>query len=310
VHGRAKQHFSFSQILLNTINTHYRLSHKIEDEAFALSQASYCNLYLSLSQRAIRLAVVDTVRNKFVVLEDYELITVFTPLQMAEQLRLITSENPLLQEQHWNAIRVSFSNQHFTLVPQTLYDPAHREDYLRLHSELNPLQDVVLAYRHSGLEAINIFSVDAAAHQALQDIFPRRPLQVVHQTSALIRSMLHHTDGTASRNMKVFVGQNYVTILVVSQGGLEFCNVFQYQSPEDFIYFIVFVMQEQKLNQEQGTLTVWGDITHDSGLFHILQKYVRYVKLGKKPADVEYSYKFNDMFEHRYFELYSLHLCE
>ncbi|GAB3538919.1 DUF3822 family protein [Pontibacter brevis] len=295
---------------MNTINTHYRLSHKIEDEAFALSQAYYCNLYLSLSQKAIRLAVVDTVRNKFVVLEDYELITIFTPLQVAEQLRLIATENTLLQEQQWNTIRVSFSNLHFTLVPETLYDPAHKEDYLRLHTELNPLQDVVLSYRHSGLEALNIFSVDAESFGALQELFPRRPLQLVHQTSALIRSVLHHTDRTAARSMNIFVERNYVTILVVNASGLEFCNVFQYHSPEDFIYYIIFVMQEQKLNPEQETLITWGDITHDSSLFNILQKYVRHIKLGKKPADVEYSYKFHDMFEHRYFELYSLHLCE
>ncbi|MCJ8166606.1 DUF3822 family protein [Pontibacter sp. E15-1] len=294
---------------MNTINTHYRLSYKIEDEAFALSQASYCNLYISLTQRSIRFAVADTVRNKFVVLEDYELITVFTPLQMAEQLRLIAAENPLLQEQQWNVVRVAFSNQHFTLVPSTLYDPAHQQDYLRLHSELHELKDVVRSYRHSELEAVNIFAVDAHAYQALEDIFGRRQLQVVHQTSALISSILHHTDRGPARQMSIFVERSYVTILVVNQSGLEFCNVFQYQSPEDFIYFVIFVMQEQKLNPEQETLSVWGDITHDSSLFHILKKYVRHIKLGKKPADVEYSYKFHDLFEHRYFELYSLHLC-
>ena len=55
---------------------------------------------------------------------------------------------------------------------------------------------------------------------------------------------------------------------------------------------------------------VWGDITHDATLFTIMQKYIRQVKFGKKPQDIGYSYKFDDLFEHRYFELYSLHLCE
>jgi hypothetical protein len=41
-----------------------------------------------------------------------------------------------------------------------------------------------------------------------------------------------------------------------------------------------------------------------------MQKYIRQVKFGKKPQDIGYSYKFDDLFEHRYFELYSLHLCE
>ena len=82
-------------------------------------------------------------RNKFVVLEDYELITVFTPAHLAEQLQLITRENPLFKELNWKTIRVAVSNQHFTLVPETLFDPTHQQDYLRLHSNLNPQLDDV-----------------------------------------------------------------------------------------------------------------------------------------------------------------------
>ncbi|WP_299757309.1 DUF3822 family protein [uncultured Pontibacter sp.] len=295
---------------MNTINTHYRLSHRIQDEAFSLEQAGQCNLYIALSQKAIRLAVANTERNKFVVLEDYELITVFSPMQVAEQLRLIAQENELLQQQNWNMVRVSVSNQHFTLVPETLYEPTHQQDYLRLHSDFNPIQDEVLCYRHNGLEAINIFAIDGNLVKALQDLFPKQSLQVVHLTSSLIRSILHQIPRTNLRSMYAFVERNYVTLLVIGPGGLEFCNIFHYVSPEDFIYYIIFIMQEQKMNPEQETLTVWGDITHDSSLFNILQKYIRQIRLGKKPSDVEYSYKFHDMFEHRYFELYSLHLCE
>ncbi|MBC5991480.1 DUF3822 family protein [Pontibacter cellulosilyticus] len=294
---------------MNTTSIHFRLSHKIHDEAFSLAQAQVCNLYISVSHKAIRLAVVDTNRNKFVVLEDYELVSVFNAIQVAEQLRLVASENPLLQEKNWQTVRVSVSNQHFTLVPETLYDPEHQNDYLILHSQVNPEQDVILSYRHSGLEAVNIFALDAAIYEALQYIFPDKQVQFIHQTSALIKSILLQASRT-ERRIYAFVERNYVTVLVVSQNGLEFCNIFHYLSPEDFIYYIIFVMQEQKLNPEQETITVWGDITHDSTLFTTLQKYIRHIKLGKKPADVEYSYKFHDMFEHRYFELYSMHLCE
>ncbi|WP_299821658.1 DUF3822 family protein [uncultured Pontibacter sp.] len=295
---------------MNVTSIHFRLSHKIQDEAFSLTHAATCNLYIAVGHKSIRLAVVDTNRNKFVVLEDYELLSVFTPVQVAEQLRLIATENPLLQEKGWNIIRASFSNLHFTLVPETLYDQEHQTDYLRLHSQFNPQHDVVLSYRHSGLEAINIFAIDVALHDALRQVFPDRPVQMLHQTSALIKSTLHQANRITERKLYAFVERNYVTVIIVSQSGLEFCNIFHYLSPEDFIYYIIFVMQELKLNPEQETITVWGDITHDSTLFTTLQKYIRHIKLGKKPADVAYSYKFHDLFEHRYFELYSMHLCE
>ncbi|QCR21730.1 DUF3822 family protein [Pontibacter sp. SGAir0037] len=295
---------------MNNSSTHFRLAHKIHDEAFTLSEATKCNLYIKISPKTIRIGVADTERNKFVVLEDYELMTVFSPLQVAEQLSLIAETNPLLKEQRWLHVRVSVSNKFFTLVPVTLYDPAHKEDYLRLHSDLNLQQDIVLSYRHSDMEAVNIFAMEGVIYRMAASLFSERPIQHVHQTSALMKGALHQTGRKTGRNVYVFVEENYLTILVVSETGLQFCNIFPYMSAEDFIYYVIFVMQEQKMNPEQETITVWGDITHDSGLFSILTKYIRHVHLGKKPIDVAYSYKFDDLFEHRYFEIYTLHFCE
>ena len=54
---------------------------------------------------------------------------------------------------------------------------------------------------------------------------------------------------------------------------------------------------------EEGTnLKAW--------LFTILRKYIRHVKFGNRPFDLGYSYRLNELFEYRFFELYSLHLCE
>lgn len=295
---------------MNTISTNYRLSHKIQDETFSFAQAGNCNLYITLSPSVIRLAVANVERNKFVVLEDYELISVFTPQQTAEQLKLLAEENPLLKNNGWLNVRVGINNQHFTLVPETLFDPEHKLDYLRLHSDLDLQNDHVHYYRHSNMEAVNIFTVDKTIEQEVSGLFSDQAIQYVHQTSALIKGVLHQAGRNTVKNLYIFVERNYVTILIVNESGLQFCNIFHFLSPEDFIYYIVFVMQEQKLNPEQETIYVWGDIMHDSPLFNILQKYIHTVRPGKKPADVAYSYKFDDLFEHRYFEVYSLHLCE
>ncbi len=69
-------------------------------------------------------------------------------------------------------------------------------------------------------------------------------------------------------------------------------------------------MQEQELNPDQDVVTIWGDLLHDSDLFDILRKYVRHLQLGKKPTSLAYSYKFEEQFDHRYLEIFSLHFCE
>lgn len=268
------------------------------------------NLYISLSLRHIRLAVCDAQRNKFIALEDYELNAVFSQLQLTEQLNLLMEEHPFLAGQQWNEIRVAVKNQNFTFIPETLFEPAAAQHYLNLHCEPDEFHDKILTYRHPKIEAITIFTVDAYLEKWFEETFRRKKLQFLHQTSPLIEGVLCQHERSLQKKTYLFVEQNYLSILLVQENKLEFCNQFHFASPEDFIYFILLVMQEQKLNPDQDPVTVWGDLTHDSALFTILRKYVRNVSFGKKPTNASYSYKFDDLFDHRYFDLYSLHLCE
>lgn len=296
---------------METANDIFRLAHRLCDETFDNEKLQHYNLYLSLGNKALRLAVADVQRNKFVVLEDYELKTAYSPLQFADQVRAVAQQHPFLKKNGWNKVRLLVKNQQFTLIPATLFDPLSKAEYLSLHAEIDEFHDRVFYYRHAGFDAVNIFAVDSYLTNWASEVYQDKPVQFLHQTSALIEGVCHQQpERDGQKKMGLYVEKNYLTIVVVRDGALEFCNQFYYVSAEDFIYYTIFVMQEQKLNPEQDALTVWGDLTHDSELFNILRKYVRHVKLGKKPVGLAYSYKFDEVFDHRYFDLYSIHLCE
>ena len=88
---------------------------------------------------------------------------------------------------------------------------------------------------------------------------------------------------------------------------LQYCNVFPFATAEDVLYYTVLVMQELGLNPDQDELIVWGELTHDSALFTLLRNYIRNVRFGPRPYDLSYSYRLSEIFEHRYFDLFSLH---
>lgn len=288
----------------------FRLSHNLQDENFDPERLAQYNLYLSLSPKAIRIGVADTRRNKFLALLNYETEVPLPPDGLAGQLALIFDLHPILGRPHWNATRVAVKNQHFTLLPRTLFEEQEAGTYLRLHTALEETEEIVSHYLHPNLELVNIFGVNSAVADFFKKRFPHRPIRLLHQTSALIEGMLHQTERGGQKKTCLFVERHYLTVIVVRDGGLEFCNIFHYNTPEDFIYFAIFVMQEQKLNPDQDPVTVWGDLTHDSELFTILRKYVRQVKLGRKPREIGFSYKLDELFDHRFLDVYSIHLCE
>ncbi|HSI89756.1 MAG TPA: DUF3822 family protein [Adhaeribacter sp.] len=289
---------------------HYRTAQSISDEALLAGETGLLNLYISLSLKQVRFAVADVQRNKLLALESYDLSAVFSPLQLSEQLTLLVQEKPFLSKTNWNSIRVAIKNQNFTLIPETLFEPEAAGQYLNLHCEPDEFHDRILTYRHAKIEAISIFTADKFLLDWFAANFPGKNIRFVHQTSPLIEGVLNQHNRSLQKKMYLYADQNSLSILLAQEGTLHFCNQFHYASPEDFIYFTLLVMQEHKLNPDQDPITLWGDITHDSALFTILRKYVRNVSFGKKPEVLAYSYKFDEAFDHRYFDLYSLHLCE
>lgn len=295
---------------MNTDIKQYHLVNKIADETFDLQQISQYNLYLAIGKNNVRAAVVDKTRNKFILLEDYELNNIFTPVQAAQQVQEILQERDFLGKPDWHQIRISIKNQSFTLMPETLFEAQAAETYLRLNCDLDTYHEQVYTYTHAGLDAVNIFAIDKYLITTLNQSFPNKNLQYFHQTSALIATLLHFGERNGQKKLYALVEKNSLTILVIQNSGLEFCNIFHYTTPEDFLYFLVLVMQEQKLNPEVDIITIWGDITHDSALFNLMRRYIRHVHFGSKPTGVDYSYKLEDLFAHRFFDVYSIHFCE
>ncbi|MGV3642273.1 MAG: DUF3822 family protein [Adhaeribacter sp.] len=288
---------------------HYRQDTRIMDESFLVQDLGKYHLYLAVGRQVFRAAVMDAERNKFIVLEDYELSQVHTPLQVAQQVQEILKTHEYLGLPGWKKIRVAVKNQSFTLVPETLFEPQAVADYLRLNCTLDLYHEQVLTYRHRAIEAVNIFAADKYLLRALEETYPGKTLSYVHQTSALIAALQHYGERNGKMKLYAFVEKNSLTILILRDGALLFCNMFHFNTPEDFMYFLVFVMQEQKLNPDQDAVTIWGDITHDSALFTLMRKYIRHVRFGARLAGVAFSYKLQEQFEHRFLDVYSLHFA-
>jgi hypothetical protein len=295
---------------LVTETKHYRLTHKITDESFNVQALGDYHLYLSIGNQMLRAAVADAGRNKFILLEDYELTNIFTPLQAAQQVQQILQTHAYFGLATWKTIRVGIKNQSFTLVPETLFEPQAEANYLRLHCNLDTYHEQVLTYHHAAIEAVNIFATDKYLINAFSAIYPDKPIRYVHQTSALIAALLHYGERNGQMKVYGYVEKNTLTLLLIRDGALLFCNMFHFNTPEDFMYFLVFVLQEQKLNPDKDAVTIWGDITHDSSLFTLMRKYIRQVHFGARPNGVAFSYKLEEQFDHRFLDVYSLHFAE
>ncbi|WP_187632181.1 DUF3822 family protein [Hymenobacter lutimineralis] len=288
---------------LYTASAHAALP-RLRDETLDPDQLAAYNLYLSVGAAGLRVGVADVRRNKFVLLEDY---APQPDRPLAEQLQGLAGQHDLVGQAGWNQVRLAVQNRHFTLLPAPLFREGDEATYLQLHHTPDALQEVVRYYPHPARDMVNVFAADRQVAEWFAQMYPTGKL--LHHTSALLEGLVHQSDRGAPRRLYVSISAHQVTLIVIRDKKPEFCNVFTFATPEDLIYYIILVMQELQLNPDQDPVIVWGDLLHDSALFTILRKYVRNIRFGNRPYDLGYSYRLNDVFEYRYFDLFSLHLC-
>ena len=269
---------------------------RLRDETFAPAAPEAYNLYLLAGPTRLALAVADVDRRKLLVLEDHDL--------PAGGLPALAATHDFLARRGWNEVRLAMAGRAFTLLPAPLFRPGDEATALRLHHSLKP-SETVHHFAHPALELVNVFAADTAAADWLSATHGPAG-RLLHHTSALLAGLGQQREAGAPRRLYLNLGPAHLTLVVIGPQ-LEYCNVFAYTTAEDILYFTVLVMQEMGLNPDEDPVTVWGELTHDSAVFDLLRTYLRHVRLGARPFELQYSYRFADVFEHRYFELFGLH---
>ncbi|MDJ1502328.1 DUF3822 family protein [Xanthocytophaga agilis] len=266
-------------------------------------------LNLELSKDGFRISVVDTHASRCLWLEERHFSALLQKEQLLEQLELLYEEHEFLKAGFWQKIKVSVKNQFFTLLPSSLFYKEHARKYLQLATHTLPESYEVLYYRHPHSEMVNVFAEERKVIEWFRQNYPARNVEFVHYSSALVEGVFH-TEPVPVRSVTVLVESSHLTIAVTNGKVLEYCNTFFYVSANDFLYYVMLVFHQMQLNPEVHKVTLYGEISPESAIFEQLYKYIRNVVFGHKPSTLKFSYLFDELYDHRYFDVYNIYLCE
>jgi hypothetical protein len=276
----------------------------LRDDTFDLANLGAYQLAVLAAGGRCCLAVLETARQKIVVLEDQAL-----PAPAA--LPALAAGHELLGQSGWGRVRVAVGGGAFTLLPAPLFRPGDEASYLQLHHALTPTERAMayaLPTSSPAHELVSIFATEAALPDWLRATHGPEA-RLLHHTSPLLAGLLYQQGPTApARQLSLHLAGSELTLLVLGPQ-LEFCNVFTVSTPEDVVYYTILTMQELGLSPDQDAVTVWGELTGDSAIFAQLATYVRHLRFGNRPFGLHYSYRLNELAESRYFELFSLAFC-
>ena len=195
-----------------------------------------------------------------------------SPEELLEKITSIFTSDPHLQKD-FSSVLVIHQNELYTLVPQKYFKEDQLSNYLDFN--IKTLKTDFIAF--DNLEINNCNSVYVPYININNYLFQNfGEFTYKHHISALIEKLISKNTFEAFE-VYVNVSSSTFDVIVIHDKNLKFVNSFSYHSKEDFIYYILFVFEQLKLDSEKVPLYFTGKISLESEIYKITFEYIRNV---------------------------------
>ncbi|MGK6351395.1 DUF3822 family protein [Parapedobacter sp. DT-150] len=231
-----------------------------------------------------------------------------------QQLKLLTTYDPNHVEQWigdvlnqpFGNVKLAVSDSAYSFVPADVFEE-HLVDTYQQYLPGDGLSDVaVSAVPSSGIKLLHrINRLDLAPFAAR---FPQ--LAIYPRIQSLLSGVSEYAQ-SGGPSVIIDKQASAVSICVFDKGHLVYANDFEVTDPDDFNYYLLSVLANTGLTEEQPACWLAGDLTQDDAFYQRVSKYseaVNFVDSGQLtgihlPDELKRE-------QHGYFTLLALYLCE
>ena len=239
----------------------------------------YKKLALQVSLNGFSFCISDMLSHTILSFKDIVFSNVKTDSNLNQKtedhLAMAFKENPELTESY-DQIVIIHENNLSTFVPTALFDEQFLGSYLQFNTKVFESDfftyDEVSTYQMNNVYIpyinINNFFIDAFGQFSAK-----------HANTILVSKLLDLSKNVDEKKMFVHMSFNHFEIIVVQNQKLLLFNTFDYKTPEDLIYYLLFAAEQLNLNPEFFKFEFLGSISEKDDFFKIVYKYIRNVSL-------------------------------
>lgn len=248
-----------------------------------LSQNNIKELSIQISLSGLSFCILNRTSNTIELLQHQDFNKKLTPFDVLERLKKQLEHNSDFNYA-FKSVLIIYQNELSTLVPKALFNEDNCADYLKFNAKIlktDFISHEVIAVNDS----VNVYVPLVNINNYIFEKFGA--FEYKHSSTLLIDTLLQKATQEGA-SYYINVCQNHFEIIVVENGKLLLYNTFEYKTKEDFIYFVLFTVEQLKSDPETLQLYFSGQITEDSELYTIAYTYIRHIQF----IDPKHTFKF------------------
>lgn len=272
------------------------------DETLDINSTENYELGLQAGPDGFSFCLLDTLRNKFVLMRAYEPDE--NKYYNSHIIREFIEKDDFLTRRY-KKTRIIIPSSRFTVVPAPLFDPAKKDDFFSFNHR-HDAGEIIRANRVTDPEIFIVYSFPVSIYDVITELYPDAN-PVVHVVPLLThiskeRRSSHHN------YIHVHIERDCFNLIIFYNNDLKFFNTFKYRNVSDIIYYILNVFNKLDIKQEE-TLHISGLAEKNKDLASGITAYIRGLKFAEPWGNFNFSYVFNDIELHRYLNLFSVFNC-
>lgn len=273
------------------------------DETLDINSTENYELSVQVSSNDLSFCILDTLRNKFVLLRSYE------PEEIAKfdhnQLADVINKDDFLTRKYKKVSIITPSSKS-TLVPGPLFDDSKKNEYFAFN-QVPSEGETILINKLRDPDVFIVFSLPEAIMHTLNSAFPGS--KYMHQLNPLFQYINLNRRPSVSNNIHVHLEGSYLNLIIFDQNTLKFCNTFHYSTISDIQYYILYVLKRMNIRQEE-TIYFSGRIIKEKEILNSFSNYLSTVRFAVPEDNYTFSYVFNETELHKYLNIFSAVNCE
>lgn len=237
---------------------------------------SHKELSIQLGLSGLSFCILDGSTKKIHSLDTIELENTTVPEDLIAHLENWFNK-PENRDMIFEKVVAIHENELSAVVPKPLFNESNLSDYLKYNVKI--LENDYLSYdaidQH---EIYNVYVPFTNVNNYLFDKFG--DFEYKHASSILIETLVNQAKKGDKPTLYAYISRTHFEIITTDQKQLILYNTFSYHQKEDFIYYLLFTIEQLNLNPEKVTVYLLGLIDPQSELYQIAYQYILDVKIG------------------------------
>ena len=236
---------------------------------------NFKKLSIQVSLNGLSFCVFDTVANTILNSEKVVFAKELTPYEILKRLKLLFSTHNL-EEDQFSEIVVVHRNNLFSLVPQALFNEDELANYLKFNTKI--LANDHLAFDElESYEINNVYVPFVNINNYIYDLFGEFTFK--HNGTVMVESLLNNHSASKEAMCYIHTSQRQMDVTVIASKKLLLFNSFNFVTKEDFLYYLLFTLEQLELDTESVSIKLFGDIEKDDDIYDLCYNYVKDVSM-------------------------------